>query len=201
MTKRLFNTISFVFHPIFMPVLGVIIILLYSHLALLPFASKKAIILLVSIITILLPLSSVLFLVLQKSLTGIVISKEKERKYPLLITTGFYFFGYFMLNKYSAPLFLQRYMLAVFISVLLAAIINLKWKISLHMIGFGGILGLLSIIIYMFGLQSNTIIVFAILISGLTGTARLYLNEHSPMQIYAGFFLGFITVSGIYIFL
>jgi hypothetical protein len=183
-----------------MPVLGVIIILLYSHLTLLPFASKKAIVLLVLIITIILPLSSVLFLFLQKSLTGVTISKEKERRYPLIITSGFYLFGYFMLNKYSAPIFLQRYMLAVFVSVLLASVINLKWKISLHMIGFGGILGLLSIIIYMFGLKSNIIVVFAILISGLTGTARLYLKEHSPAQIYTGFFLGFIIVSGLFIF-
>jgi hypothetical protein len=74
----------------------------------------------------------------------------------------------------------------------LAIIINLKWKISIHMIGIGALIGTF------FGLSTFllvdlriSIIVF-LLIAGLLGSARLTLGSHKPSQIYAGLVLGFL---------
>ena len=201
MAKRLFKTLSYIFHPIFMPFVGILIILSISHLAFLPVVSKKAILSLVAIVTVFFPLTIIPVLYYQKVITGITISSRRERLLPMFLTTIFYYFGYFMLHKYSAPLFLQKYMLAVFASVLLASVINIKWKISLHMIGIGGLIGLLSALAYLFGLHNNMIFMISVLIAGTIGTGRLYLKEHDSTQIYAGFLMGYVLNFGVIVLL
>jgi membrane-associated phospholipid phosphatase len=133
----------------------------------------------------------------QKAITGVTISSQRERILPMFITSLFYYFGYYILHKYSAPLFLQHYMLAIFISVLFASIINIGWKISLHMVGIGGIIGLLSAITHLFGIPTNHFLMLAILVAGIIGTSRLYLNEHTSTQIYSGFMMGYVINFGI----
>jgi hypothetical protein len=80
-------------------------------------------------------------------------------------------------------------------------LITLKWKISAHMVGLGGIVGLIvSIDIF---LHSNVLLylILFLFLSGIAGTSRLLLNCHSPAQIYSGFWLGFmIMIATIIIF-
>ena len=197
MTKKLFKTLSYILHPVFMPVFGVLILFSISHLALLPIESKKAILFLVAIVTVFFPLALIPILYFQKAITGVNISSQRERIIPMFLTSLFYYFGYYILHKYSAPLFLQQYMLAIFVSVLAASIINIGWKISLHMVGIGGIIGLLSAITHLFGIPTNQFLMLAILLAGIIGTARLYLNEHTSTQIYSGFMMGYVINFGI----
>lgn len=200
MTKKIFKTLSYILHPVFMPLLGVIIILSISHLAMLPFESKKAILILVAIITVFFPLAIIPILHYQKAITGVTMPSKKERLFPMFLSSFFYYFAYYILQKYTAPRFLQHYLLAIFICVLIASFINIKWKISLHMIGIGGLIGLLSALANLFNLHINWILMAAILIAGIIGTARLYLNEHNSSQIYSGFFLGYVLTFGIIVF-
>ena len=63
------------------------------------------------------------------------------------------------------------------------------WKISLHLIGIGGVLGVfLALQIIKGGLLN--LIVALILVSGILAFARLKEKAHSPAQVYAGFLLG-----------
>lgn len=45
--------------------------------------------------------------------------------------------------------------------------------------------------------QLSGVLMVVILLSGLLGTCRLYLNKHTPAQVYAGFLLGFGFITGI----
>ena len=201
MTKKIFKTLSYILHPVFMPFIGVLIIFSISHLALMPFESKKAILSLIAIITVFFPLAIIPILYFRKTISGITMPSKQERLLPMFLTSVFYYFGYYILNKYSAHIFLQQYMLAVFISVILASLINIRWKISLHMIGIGGLLGLLSALAYLYGLHINWILMTTILLAGIIGTARLYLNEHNPSQVYSGFMMGYVLNFGIIVLL
>jgi len=200
-TKKIFKTLSYILHPVFMPFIGVLIIFSISHLALMPFESKKAILSLIAIITVFFPLAIIPILYFQKTISGITMPSKQERLLPMFLTSVFYYFGYYILNKYSAHIFLQQYMLAVFISVILASLINIRWKISLHMIGIGGLLGLLSALAYLYGLHINWILMTTILLAGIIGTARLYLNEHNPSQVYSGFMMGYVLNFGVIVLL
>lgn len=191
MTKTFFNLISYLLHPAMITVAGVAVILNYSHLALLPFDAKKAIFTIVALTTLFFPLAIIPIFYYQKIISGVTLSNRNERLLPIFLAAAFYYFGYFILHKYAAPVFLQHYLLAAFICVLLAAIIHIKWKISLHMIGIGGFIGLLSVLGFLYQIQLEWLLMLSIGAAGIVGTARLYLQEHNHAQIYMGFLLGF----------
>ena len=87
------------------------------------------------------------------------------------------------------------------IILLIAHLVTLKWKISAHMIGIGGLTGVMIGLSQRFSIDHFWIILFLILTSGLIGFARLKIKAHTYQQVYAGFILGlFIQWSIIVLF-
>jgi len=43
-------------------------------------------------------------------------------------------------------------------------------------------------------LNIGLLILLVVLLSGLVGTARLYLKVHRPYEVYSGYFLGFTSI-------
>jgi len=195
MTSKLFKSVTYLFHPVFMPVAGIFMILAFSHLSLLPTEGKRAILLIVALTTLFFPLAMLPVFYYQRMITGIQVSERRERLVPMFTASLFYYFGYYILHRYAAPTLLQQFLLASFVSVFMASIIHLKWKISLHMIGIGGFIGLLSSLGILYQIYLDSFLMISIFIAGLIGSARLYLNEHNHTQIYAGFMLGFISTT------
>jgi len=76
-------------------------------------------------------------------------------------------------------------------SVICAFIINLKWKVSAHMTGIGGLLGALISTSILLEVDLISYVILSIFVSGLIASSRLILNAHTPLQLIAGFFLGF----------
>ncbi len=184
--------LSYLFHPLLMPIFGMFFIFTSgTYLSLIPVDAKKAILLIVALSTVLLPLSVLPFLYYQKIISNYAVHSRGERLTPLFITSGFYFFSYFILRKLSAPIVIQHFILGAFGSLLIASVINIKYKISLHMIGLGGLIGLISYFGYLYNANVSTVLCLAILTTGITGSARLILGSHTQNQIYSGFLAGF----------
>jgi len=81
-------------------------------------------------------------------------------------------------------------MLGASIAILFTGIINLKMKISAHMVGIGGATGAF-LVVGLTGFQDFSIFVIAgVFIAGCLGWARLQLNAHTPKEVYSGFLLG-----------
>ncbi len=82
-------------------------------------------------------------------------------------------------------------MLAASVAIMIfAIIITLKWKISAHMFGIGGLIGGGAMSISYFVERSNPYYMFMglFIIAGLVGTSRLILRRHTLSQVIAGFF-------------
>jgi membrane-associated phospholipid phosphatase len=75
-------------------------------------------------------------------------------------------------------------------SILITAIVNLKWKISAHMVGIGGLCGAIATLVIHKPEPPFGLLYVCILIAGLVGYARLRLQAHTPAQVYSGFLLG-----------
>jgi membrane-associated phospholipid phosphatase len=120
----------------------------------------------------------------------------RNRVLPLLITGLLFFSTFFILRKFPIP-FINVFMLASAVSVLLNAVITYWWKISSHMIGTGGLTALAFALFYRLNGDIKGILILAVLIAGCAGFARLRLNAHNQSQVYGGFALGFITVFSI----
>ena len=92
-------------------------------------------------------------------------------------------------------------MIGASLALLITILINFRWKISMHMIGAGGILGLFYAFGRYFHFPSLQAVLFISVVSGLIAAARLYRGAHSPAQLYVGFGVGFLLEFGfIYFF-
>lgn len=187
--------VSYIFHPLLIPTFGLILLFnTGSYLSYLPFNAQRAIYIIVFISTFILPLSFMPFFLYTEKISSIFLHKKKERLIPLIITVIFYFFAYYILTNLNAPKIIRLFMFGGTCSVLLALLITYFWKISTHAMGIGGLLALAIIISFRLMVDLNLIIMSLILICGIIGTARIYLQAHNPLQVFSGLMLGFLSV-------
>jgi membrane-associated phospholipid phosphatase len=187
--------ISTIFHPLIIPILGIFIIIntdSYINYAI-PYDLKVAIILLVGTSTFIIPLLLSLLLLNRKFIKSLEMVTTKERIIPYAFTIIFYVFTLSMLKEATIPPIIFNFVIGATLSVILAFIINLKWKISAHMIGIGGLVGALICVSNMIEVYLTPYIIFALLIAGLVGSARLILKAHNQSQIYVGFIVGVVS--------
>ena len=187
--------ISYIFHPLIIPTIGIFIIFNSgTYISNLIPEAKRLIYMLVFVSTFLFPVLMIPFLLWQKIITNIYVESRKERIVPMLLTLVFYYFGYYIIGSNNITGVIRAFFLASIISLTVAFFINVKWKISTHMIGLGGLVGL--VIAISLRLEVNLVIylVLLILISGIVGAARLKLNSHNILEVGAGFYIGLLIV-------
>lgn len=193
--------ISVVCHPMLMPAYGLLILFNSgTFISFIPYQAKKYIFLIVLICTVLLPLSFIPFYLFRKIIDDIHMRSNRERIVPLLVNSLFFYLGYLFLSKLQLPPLIKSYMLACAATVFLGLLVSIWWKISLHMLGIGGLIGAVILFSYRLDVDLRTIWMVLILFAGLTGYARLRLDAHDALQVYSGFLLGFGTVSAILLF-
>jgi membrane-associated phospholipid phosphatase len=186
--------ISSIFHPVLMPTLGLLLIFntdTYINYAV-PTELKQFILMLVAMTTVIIPLLITLLLLNRGFINSLQMHSKKERTIPYAFTIVFYIFMLYMLTKVPVPPIIFNFIIGATISVIAAFAINLKWKISAHMIGVGGLVGALFCIAFVLEANITLYIIFALIIAGLIGTSRLILKAHTPLQVYTGFFLGIL---------
>jgi hypothetical protein len=194
--KSFSKIISVIFHPLFVPTLG--LFLLFSigdNVHYVPFQVKRIVYIAVFVSSCLLPLSITPLLFILKKIKSMKMETRRERLLPMFITGMFFITGYYFLSLISViPVLILNYIIATIITIFIALGITYFWKISIHMTGMGGLSGGLLAFAYLYVLDIHIIFSALVIISGLLGTARLYLQAHTPAQVYAGYTLGFFTV-------
>ena len=192
--KNLAKFISVIFHPLIMPTLGLLIIL-YSGLdfTLFTFEQKKGIFLIIFLSTYVIPLSFMPFFMLRKSGFTIYMESARERLMPFLLTSAVYFIAFYFLRKIGIPSLILNYIFASAIAVLLTTVVTYFWKISIHLVGIGGITGLLFFMSINFNYDVFLFSTLTFLLAGFIGSSRLTLNAHSLSQVLAGYALGVFT--------
>lgn len=179
-----------------MPSVGVLIIFNSgTYFSLIPIDIKRLIFYLILLITFILPVSILPFLKLQGIIKDYKLSRPKERLMPLLITGIIYAAGYYFVARFSIiPEFIQYFILSSTLLIILTMVITYKWKISIHMVGIGGLSGIVLALIKYHPINLHIYLYIIFLLSGIIGSIRLYLKEHIPLQVYLGYLLGFSIV-------
>lgn len=189
--------ISYLLHPLLMPTVAVFLIFnLNTYLSYtIPEDAQLLIYSLTAINTAIIPLLVSFILLKYGSLQSILMESREERRFPFIIAIFFYYFSYHLMKQNHLPSVVVSLMLGATVSLLITALINFRWKISVHMVGIGGLAGALIMI----GIKLNTDVIHLLLpvlfAAGLIGFARLRLNAHSPGQVYAGFLTGSATMA------
>lgn len=107
-------------------------------------------------------------------------------------------FKYFrLIRSYGYTNIVRQLYLVLIILLSTFSVITFRWKISMHMTAIGGLCGFL--LVWGMNYQGdvrNAFILF-LLLSGILATSRLYLKKHTPLQVYLGFLFGLFFVFGI----
>ena len=188
---QLSKFISIVLHPVFMPLLALYLTLETSPSV--AFAISKYLNYIYGIViccTIIFPLLSIFFLMSKGRVNSLEMSNHKERSLPLFITVIWMSLGFFMLNNILryAPI-LKAEIIGAILIILFAAIISKFWKISLHLLGIGGVVGIFIALQLIEGRVLYLLLIF-ILLSGILGVVRIKKKAHNPTQVYVGFLFG-----------
>jgi membrane-associated phospholipid phosphatase len=187
--NNLAKLLSYLLHPVFMPSYAVYLLLNNSTFKM----NEKIgwlIYALVFLNTCLLPVFATLILKKFGLVSSMQINAQEERSTPYLISFIFFSSTWWLLNKAPLPPIVAQLMLGASIAILFTGIINLKMKISAHMVGIGGATGAF-LVVGLTGFQDFSIFVIAgVFIAGCLGWARLQLNAHTPKEVYSGFLLG-----------
>jgi hypothetical protein len=195
-SDKLAKIISIIFHPLFMPVYGMVIIFsaptLFGYL---PFAVKKLLLLIVLINNVLLPLSLLPFFKYRKIISSWTINNRRERIIPLVITTILYSATSFIIFRSPLPVFLKSFIFATSFLSLMVTLINFWWKISLHSIGAGALIALVLILSFKMYITQGWYLISVIIAGGLVLSSRLRFNFHNPQQVWFGFLTGFFGLT------
>ena len=188
---KLTQLISIILHPMFMPILALHLTLLV--LPSIAFTLSQNLLLIYGILifsTMVLPLISIFWLMQKGKVSSLEMSNHKERSLPLFKTVIWMSFGYYLLQNllFYTPI-LKAELLGAILIILLAAIISKFWKISLHLLGIGGVVGVFIALQIIHGDFLYLLLLF-ILLSGLLGVARIKQKAHNYAQVYAGFLVG-----------
>lgn len=137
------------------------------------------------------PATFVFLLFKFKAVKHLSLDERTERHLPYFLTAIIY--GYLHYVSGNAPDFLRLLIQCGGFAVLVSALVNLRWKISAHAIGMGGLTGILLFGAYPLGqVPDMNIVVLMLMFSGLVMWSRLWLQAHNPAQVYTGWVSGFI---------
>jgi len=148
---------------------------------------------LVFVTTTVLPVLTAFILLQKGMIRSFEMESIAERRIPFICTAIFYLICYYLLVRLPVPRMLSLMVLGATISIFIAWLMSFKWKVSIHMIGIGGLTGMLFGLSQILNAHLITMILTALFISGLLGSARLILGAHSQGQIYTGFAIGLFT--------
>jgi hypothetical protein len=140
------------------------------------------------------PLLSVVMMKALGLISDIEMSEKTDRTGPYIIVGLLYIVIFMNFNNNSSiPAELSLFALGSTIALFTAFIINIFSKISMHTVGMGGFVAMVIIILAQSQTGNEYLLVFAILTAGLVGSSRLLLSAHEPVEIYGGYFIGFLS--------
>lgn len=202
-TLSRFSTIlSYALHPFLLPTIMVIALMFgNSIMSVIPTSLKLYFIGMIALGTFILPVLMILLLRVFKIIPSTNFDNSKDRIIPMFIVAICYIACYISLKQIGLSYLLNKFILAAFLCVMAAFVINFFWKISLHMIGMGGIVAILIVLNSTGYAKFPVTIAIFIILAGLVGSARLYLGRHDAAQVVAGFAVGFTVAAATVLFL
>jgi hypothetical protein len=199
--KRGYKIISVILHPIVLPTIGVLLYFIViprnytNHI-------KLVLLSLIFVTTYLIPL---LILILFKKLQLIKTFNAdsiKERKLPVAMMIILF---YLLANTIETITDIKEISLLFYATSLALSLIYIcfafRLKTSLHLLSLGISTGYFIVLSIIYSNSFAIVIIVHILLAGLIANARIYLEAHTPKEVYLGFFLGFIAPLGVYYFL
>jgi hypothetical protein len=196
MERKLAATISVLFHPLLFPTYMLFLFLYIPGFTVFTYSTeiKFYLAVFVFIMTFGIPASLAFMLKRFKVIDSLQMNSRQERMIPLAMMAGVYFITYYSLSKMGSLALFNLFLLGVAITSLAALAVNLYTKISLHMIGMGGVAGSILGLLLVYPVNMRWLFYLVVLLAGVVGYARLTVTNHTLRQVYNGFMMGFVLM-------
>ena len=190
-----YKAITLIFQPLLMPTFGMMILMNMTFFVGLPPLWRWISIIGTFIFTAVLPAIPILMMLRKGEINDLFISKKEQRTMPYLISfLAYVFWSMFMWRTLQFPMFIVAMGIGSAVSIITITVINLKWKISAHLGGVGGLTGAVFGVCYRMAINPLMFLIVILAISALVALARMELKAHTPGQVLAGFVVGFLAV-------
>ena len=186
------KAVSFAMQPLLMPTFGIILLVLSPLGMYFTSIWKWFAVGGTFVFTALMPAMPILLMLRSGQIRDLYISKREQRTMPYILSMiAYLFWTIFMWRILKMPLFLVFMGVGSTLSLVVITLINIRWKISAHLSGIGGLTGAIFAYAYIMCINPLGLMILMILLSGLTAFSRMELKAHTPGQTLAGFAVGF----------
>lgn len=195
MQRTLALIISVVFQPLIIPALVFgLVLFIVPEATSLPASFKQNIYYLIVLSTLVIPTITIFGLRLSGTLKSLHMETIQDRIIPFSITSVYYLLTlYFLYGKSEIDPILWQVLGVISVVVVGLTGITFFWKMSAHMTGTGGLLAIVIVLSMKFPtFKALYPLLLAILLNGIVGSARLYMDSHKPLEIYLGLIFGFL---------
>lgn len=193
MEKIFARTFSYLFHPLVMTTL--ILVILFNSgtsLSVLQPEVKKIALSVTILFTFVFPASMIIILYISRLIESVELQERKDRNLVLSLSLIIYLVLFFILR--GIPQLSAGHV--VFLScplivVLFVLVLNRIMNPSIHMLAVGMLVAVILMLILVFGSPLQLLFILSLLSAGILGTSRLVLRMHSPREVLTGFGMGF----------
>jgi len=189
---KLLKSISYIFHPLFMPVIGVAFFYYISP----RFVAQEIVqakLISLTILTIILPILMFFLLKTLGKTQTIHLKTPNERIYPLALYCFILILVIKRIITASQSLELYYFFVGILISNMACLTLSIfKFKASIHMIAISGLFMFFVALGVQFGINITGVLAFMVLSMGAVATSRLHLNAHTFSELIFGLFIGLI---------
>jgi len=185
--------ISYIFHPLFVPVYIAWFLITVQPYLFASFTPAEKLIALLRFIIMysFFPLVTVLLARGLGFIDSIYLKTQKERIIPYIACGIYYFWMCYVLRH--QPQFSKEVVqlsMAIFIASSIGLLVNIYMKVSMHSISMGILLVFMSLLAFTQGGSYTVYLSVAFLLAGLVCTARFIVSDHTTNEIYIGLLVG-----------
>jgi hypothetical protein len=189
---RILKSISFIFHPLIIPLLGVLFYFSKSP-RFIPVEIVKAKIISIFILTIILPVLLFFLLKTLGKVKSIYLKTTKERIYPLILNSVVILIVIQRIITPSQIIELYYFFIGILISTMACLMLVIfKFKASIHMISVSGLFMFFINLSIHFSINIMGTLALMSIITGAIATSRLHVKAHTYKELILGLFIGVI---------
>ncbi len=188
--------ISFVFHPLFIPVYLIWFYVKSQPYLFSSFSPQERwfLILRFAVMYTMFPLFTILLLKALGFVKSIYLKTQQDRIIPYIICMVYYWWMWYVLhNQHEFPNQIVMLALAIFLVSIAGLMANIIMKVSMHSMAAGTGITFIMLIALSQDINYTVYVSFALLITGIICTARLIASDHTPREVYTGLAIGVIS--------
>jgi hypothetical protein len=188
--------ISYIFHPIFIPVYLCWFVVRTQAYLFAAFSSweKTVFILRFGVMYAMFPLVSVLLMRAVGFVSSIELKTQRDRIIPYVVCMIYYWWMWYVLHNQSFPREFTILSFAIFLASIGGLMANISMKVSMHSMAAGIMIAFVIMLGFSQDMSFGIYISLAILLAGVICTSRFIASDHIPKEIYGGLLIGILSL-------